>query len=95
MMAAMMPMRPAPTEAKLTMPPRFLAEREIRTPMMPKMIAMMARIMPKVAPTMKLAMAATMARIEGMLNLALAGSLIGMVAFSCLSELRSHCLSVK
>ena len=95
MMAAMMPMRPAATEAKLTMPPRFLAERESRTPMMPKMIAAMARSRPKVAPWKKLAMAATIARMEGMLNLALAGSLIGMVAFSCLSELRSHCLSVK
>jgi hypothetical protein len=95
MMAAMMPMRPAATEAKLTMPPRFLAERERRTPMMPRMMAAMARSRPKVAPWKKLAMAATIARMEGMLNLALLESLMMIGAFFCYLEGRLSCFVVK
>lgn len=95
MMAAMMPMKPAPTEAKLTMPPRFLTERESRTPMMPRTMAAMASSRPKVAPWKKLAMAAMIARIDGMLKLALLESLMEIGAFFCYSETRSPCLCVK
>lgn len=95
MIAAMMPMKPAATDAMLTTPPRFLAESDSRMPMIPRTMAATASSMPKVAPWKKLATAAMIARIDGMLKLDLVESLMVVCAFSCPFEHRSPCLAVK
>lgn len=63
-----MPAIPAITAKVLAKPPRLEGDKETRTPIKPKKIAVKASISPRIAPEVKLKMAQITARIDAMLK---------------------------